>query len=270
MPSVHHQDEVSQPFITWWMWRYLYGDLPMVEQRWIFRQNHHVQLRTLVRTIRDRTFEDKNKDESSHERSRKSLGKNALTKRHYQPRDPSNLRYELVQRKEIPFHFISWPKIGSVTSPNDPAESLNLDDFITVDGEPGSDYDESLLFVSMAWAALRLIDEHMAPLAEELKRLRVLLSRSRRGARLCFGSTSRQLTHELVGADDRIHIICRSDVMDKIWIWMIDAGQGRKRWVVRIEKCTRSTRPPLPILRKRCVPLTPRYVLIAPKKSRLA
>ncbi|RYN41877.1 hypothetical protein AA0112_g1966 [Alternaria arborescens] len=238
MPSICRQDEPSPTFITRWMWYYLYADLPMAEQRWLFDQNCHVQLPTLVRTIRDRTFDDKDTKEASHKRSEEPLGRNALTKRHYQPRDPSNLRYELLQREELPFHFITWPKIGSVASPNDLAESLALQDFITVDGEPRSDYDELLLFVSINWAALRLREEGMAPLAEELKRLRVLLSRSRRGADPPFGPTSRQLTNEVVGQDDRIHIICCNCVSDKIKIWMIDAGQGRKRWVVRIEKRT--------------------------------
>jgi hypothetical protein len=238
MPSVCRQNEPSPTFITRWMWYYLYADLPMVEQRWLFDQNCHVQLPTLVRTIRDRTFDDKDTKEVSHKRSEEPLGRNALTKRHYQPRDPSNLRHELLQREELPFHFITWPKIGSVASPNDLAESLALQDFITVDGEPRSDYDELLLFVSMNWAVLHLRDEGMTPLAEELKRLRVLLSRSRRGADPPFGPTSRQLTNEIVGQDDRIHIICCNCVSDKIRIWMIDAGQGRKRWVVRIEKRT--------------------------------
>ena len=262
MPSTYHQGQSSLSFAT--MWMCLYAVLPMVEQncRWLCAQKCRAPLRTLVRTIKDRSG-------SSRKPSNGSRKCTTPLKTSFQPSKPSNLRYELIQREEIPFHFITWPRIQSVTSPKDLTESLDLGDFITVDGEPDSDYEEFLLFVSMNWAALRLIDEHVAPLAKELSRLRVLLSRSRRGADPPFGPTSGQLTHEWVGEDDKIHIVCRRNASDKIRIWMIDAGQGRKSWVIQIEKCTESTRPPLLVLRKKCTPLVSKYVLIAPKKARL-
>jgi hypothetical protein len=188
----------------------------------------------------------------------------------FQPGEPSNLRYELLQREEIPFHLITWPRIKSVTLPADLAESLNSEDFITVNGEAGNDHDESLLFYLMGLAAFRLVDERMHPLARELNRLRVLLSRSRRGADSPFGPTSGQLTPAPVGLNDNIYIICSDDVSDKIRIWIVDAGQGRKSWVVRIEKYSEDASQTISSLGKRGVSSAPRvYREIAPKRPRL-
>jgi hypothetical protein len=142
MPSTYHQGQSSLSFAT--MWMCLYAVLPMVEQncRWLCAQKCRAPLRTLVRTIKDRSG-------SSRKPSNGSRKCTTPLKTSFQPSKHSNLRYELIQREEIPFHFITWPRIQSVTSPKDLTESLDLGDFITVDGEPDSDYEELLLFVSM-------------------------------------------------------------------------------------------------------------------------
>jgi len=194
-----------------------------------------------------------------------------FTKQNSFKTNPCRMLYQLLPYSAIPFHLITWPRSESVVPPPDLAESSALRDFITVDGEAGCDYDESLLFYLMGLAMERLEQEGFALLAHEVCDLRIRLSRSRRGVDPPFGPTSgRLLAVEPHGLNDKIHIICREDVEDKIRMWVVNEDQGQQSCIIRIEKHSKNASRTLSSLGKREVSSSPRvYCDIAPKKVKV-
>jgi len=184
---------------------------------------------------------------------------------------PCRMRYQLLPYSAIPFHFITWPRSESAVPPSGLAESSALQDFITVDGEAGCEHDEILLFYLMGLAMERLEQEGFALLAHEVCDLRIRLSRSRRGVDPPFGPTSgRLLAVEPHGLNDKIHIICREDVKDKIGMWVVNEDQGQQSCIIRIEKRSENASRTLSSLGKREVSSSPRvYSAIAPKKVKV-
>ena len=140
-----------------------------------------------------------------------------------------------------------------------------------MDGEAGCEHDEMLLFYLMGLAMERLEQEGFALLAHEVCDLRIRLSRSRRGVDPPFGPTSgRLLAVEPHGLNDKIHIICREDVKDKIGMWVVNEDQGQQSCIIRIEKRSENAARTLSSLGKREVSSSPRvYCDIAPKKVKV-
>jgi hypothetical protein len=259
MEDLHHivEPPPSMPLLTPFL-------CTILEHYGLHTSPHQGQPRSRVRNIKDGTWAQRKR--LYRMRSRTSNP----SRLPFQPSKPSNMRYELLPHAAIPFHLITWPRLESVALPDDLAESVFLHDFITVDGEPGCDYDESILFYLMGLAIKCLVKESMSLLAMELCDLRILLRRSRRGVHAPFSPASRRLILEPVGLNDKIHIICREDVSDKISIWRIDKGQRRTSCIVRIEKHSENGLRMRSSLEKRDKSTQPRdYRSIAPKKPRL-
>jgi len=201
----------------------------------------------------------------------KKLSRRRFTGQNPFKTNPCRMRYQLLPYSAIPFHLITWSRSESVVPPSDLAESSALREFITLDGEAGCECDEMLLFYLMGLAMDRLTLEGFAPLAHEVCDLRIRLSRSSRRVDPPFGPTSgRLLAVEPHGLNDKIHIICRGDVKDKIRMWVVNEDQGQQSCIIRIEKHSENASRTLSSLGKREVSSSPGvYCDIAPKRVKV-
>jgi hypothetical protein len=112
---------------------------------------------------------------------------------------------------------------------------------ITLDGTPGCERDRVALRRMMTHTVVFLAHKN-APLSMELRELQ---------AKICdFATQNEQESTSVVSSaitstaprewsqntKDEVHIICRKDVTDSFNVWVLVAGYGRKKWVVKIQR----------------------------------
>jgi hypothetical protein len=190
------------------------------ERAWLRRRNYKVQLKSRIRFL-----------QSHLPRSGRSPRK---------PYRPSGLQYGLLSTVPAAFHFYTGQMenaAGFLPHPFKPKPSTT----ITLDGTPGCERDRVALRRMMTHTVVFLAHKN-APLSMELRELQ---------AKICdFATQNEQESTSVVSSaitstaprewsqntKDEVHIICRKDVTDSFNVWVLVAGYGRKKWVVKIQR----------------------------------
>jgi hypothetical protein len=138
------------------------------------------------------------------------------------------------------FHFYTGQMenaAGLLPHPCKPKPSTT----IILDGIPGCERDRVALR-RMITNTIVFLEHKNTPLSRELHEMR---------AKICdFATQNEQQSDGVVisavtstapktwsqNTRDEIHIICHEDITDSVKVWVLDAGYGRKKWIVNIQR----------------------------------